>query len=75
MLYKIAHLLREKFGWLWNLIEIFNSMLFAYRYGKKVKAGANLGIRKTFADVGATVADILGAEAPSIGESFKEVIL
>ena len=44
-------------------------------YGKKVKAGANLGIRKTFADVGATVADILGAEAPSIGESFKEVIL
>lgn len=38
MLYKIAHLLREKFGWLWNLIEIFNSMLFAYRYGKKVKA-------------------------------------
>ena len=44
-------------------------------YGKKAKAGANLGIRKTFADVGATVADILGAEAPSIGESFKEVIL
>ena len=44
-------------------------------YGKKVKAGANLGIRKTFADVVATVADILGAEAPSIGESFKEVIL
>ena len=44
-------------------------------YGKKVKAGANLGIRKTFADVGATVADILGAEAPSIGESFNEVIL
>ena len=44
-------------------------------YGKKVKAGANMGIRKTFADVGATVADILGAEAPSIGESFKEVIL
>ena len=44
-------------------------------YGEKVKAGANLGIRKTFADVGATVADILGAEAPSIGESFKEVIL
>lgn len=44
-------------------------------YGKKVKAGANLGIRKTFADVGATVADILGAKAPSIGESFKEVIL
>lgn len=44
-------------------------------YGKKVKAGTDLGIRSTFADIGATVADILGAEKTSIGESFKEVIL
>ena len=44
-------------------------------YGEKVIAGADLGIRKTFADVGATVADILGAEPTSIGDSFKEVIL
>lgn len=44
-------------------------------YGKKIKAGTDLGIRKTFADIGATVADILGAEGTDIGESFKEVIL
>ena len=44
-------------------------------FGKKVKAGADLGIRKTFADIGATVADILSAEPTKIGESFKEVIL
>lgn len=44
-------------------------------YGKKIKAGIDLGIRKTFADIGATVADILGAEGTDIGESFKEVIL
>ena len=44
-------------------------------YGKIVKAGVDLGIRKTFADIGATVADILGAEPTKIGESFKEVIL
>ncbi len=43
-------------------------------YGEKIKSGVDLGIRKTFADVGATVADILGAEPTSIGESFKEVI-
>jgi len=43
-------------------------------YGNKVKAGVNLGIRKSFADVGATAADILGAEPAAIGESFKEVI-
>ena len=44
-------------------------------YGKKVKAGVNLGIRNSFADIGATAADILGAEQTNIGESFKEVIL
>lgn len=37
MLYKIAHILRDKMGWLWNLIEWLNSMLFSMRYGKKVK--------------------------------------
>ncbi|SHH08417.1 phosphopentomutase [Tepidibacter thalassicus] len=44
-------------------------------YGKNVKSGVNLGIRKTFADIGATVADILGATLPKNGESFKSLIL
>ena len=43
--------------------------------GPKVKAGVDLGIRTSFADAGATAADILGAEAPAIGESFKAQIL
>lgn len=37
MLYKIAHVLRDKMGWLWNLIERLNSMLFTMRYGKKLR--------------------------------------
>lgn len=37
MLYAIAHFLRDKMGWLWYLIEIFNSWLFSLRYGKKLK--------------------------------------
>ena len=37
MLYKIAHLLKDKVGWLWNLIERLNSMLFTWRYGKKLR--------------------------------------
>lgn len=36
MLYKIAHILRDKMGWLWNLIEWLNSVLFSIRYGKKI---------------------------------------
>lgn len=37
MLYKIAHILRDKFSWLWNCIEWANSALFSMRYGKKLK--------------------------------------
>ncbi len=37
MLYKIAHFLRDKMGWLWNLIDVLNSCLFSLRYGRKVK--------------------------------------
>ena len=44
-------------------------------YGKSCKKGVDLGIRKSFADVGVTVADILGTKMPVIGESFKEEIL
>lgn len=36
MLYKLAHILRDKMGWLWNLIECFNAMLFSLRYGNKL---------------------------------------
>lgn len=36
MLYKIAHFLRDKFGWLWNIIERVNSLLFSIRYGKRI---------------------------------------
>ncbi|MCQ2548259.1 MAG: phosphopentomutase [Clostridia bacterium] len=39
-------------------------------YGKKIKAGTNIGTRDTFADIGATIADALGAEGTKIGSSF-----
>ncbi|MCC0632022.1 phosphopentomutase [Clostridioides sp. ZZV15-6388] len=40
-------------------------------YGSKVKKGFNLGIKDTFADIGATVADILDVKSPKHGVSFK----
>lgn len=39
-------------------------------YGKQLENNVNLGIRKTFADVGATVADYLECEPVPTGESF-----
>lgn len=39
-------------------------------YGKKVKKGVNLGIRSSFADLGATIAEYLETEPLKYGESF-----
>lgn len=43
-------------------------------YGPKVKPGTNLGTRKTFADVAATIADIFGLK-PGAGTSFLREIM
>ena len=34
MLYKFAHILRDKMPWLWDLIGYINSFLFVLRYGR-----------------------------------------
>ena len=44
-------------------------------YGKNIKSGVNLGIRKSFADVGKTISEILNIEADIKGESFAKLIL
>ena len=37
MLYKIAHILRDKLSWLWYCIKWVNGVLFPLRYGKALK--------------------------------------
>lgn len=44
-------------------------------YGKNVVNGYNLGTRNSFADIGATVADILNVDGPKNGKSFKNEII
>ncbi len=43
--------------------------------GKNVKSGFNLGTRSSFADIGATVADLLNVKMPKHGNSFKNDII
>ena len=43
--------------------------------GDMVKQGVNIGTRKTFSDIAATVADLLDIPSTPHGESFKELIL
>lgn len=44
-------------------------------YGKNVKAGVDLGVRKSFADLGQTISDYLGLGATFEAESFLQDIL
>lgn len=42
MLYKIAHLLRDRFPFIWDFFDIINSYLFSFLYRKRLKALPNL---------------------------------
>lgn len=44
-------------------------------YGKYIKENVNLGTRKTFADISATILDILNMQRLENGESFKKDII
>ncbi len=43
--------------------------------GSRLRAGIDLGTRSTFADLGATIADLLRLPALSAGTSFAPAIL
>lgn len=44
-------------------------------YGKKVRPNVNIGTRRSFADIAATVADLLDLKKPAVGTSFKDLII
>lgn len=44
-------------------------------YGKNARQGVDLGTRKTFADLGATLADNFGVNSTGLGESFLQDIV
>jgi phosphopentomutase len=44
-------------------------------YGKNAKQGVDLGTRRTFADIGATIAENFGVNSTGLGESFLKDIV
>jgi len=44
-------------------------------YGARVARGVNLGIRRSFADLGQTIAEALGSKRLAWGESFLHVVM
>ncbi len=43
--------------------------------GEPVKVGVNIGLRDTFADLAATIAEMLDVEPPPAGKSFASLVL
>ncbi|OGP18694.1 MAG: phosphopentomutase [Deltaproteobacteria bacterium GWA2_55_10] len=43
-------------------------------YGKGIRPGVNLGTRKSFSDLGATISHALGIQIPANGKSFLDLI-
>lgn len=37
MLYALAHIIRDRMGWLWDIVEQINSGLFSMRYGRRLR--------------------------------------
>lgn len=44
-------------------------------YGKALKEGVNLGVRSSFADLAATIAEVLDLQSPKWGTSFVDLLL
>lgn len=44
-------------------------------YGKRIKSGINIGVRKSFSDIGKTILDLLKIENNLYGDSFAKEIL
>ena len=78
MLYKIAHILRDKLPWIWDIIGIINSFLFGLRYGSKMKNIQNIlsHFTKTIDEAGNTLSyriESLGKDnLPMLAKMFAE---
>lgn len=63
MLYKIAHLLRDHCGWIWELAEAANSLAFSIRYASGLKRVPRVLERFNTVDMRVRMADVADAEA------------
>lgn len=43
-------------------------------FGRRIKSGINIGTKESFADIGATIADLLNVAPTAIGKSFRREI-
>lgn len=69
MLYKLAHILRDRFGFIWNMVEWLNSLVFAMMHKKQL---ANVPeILQGFSD-NFTLRPANAADAKPLAKFFEE---
>ena len=66
MLYRIAHILKDKLIWLWNIIEWINSALFSLIYIKRLK-----GFAFSFIPEGYEIVPMMTISAEKMAEFFS----
>lgn len=71
MLYRVAHILRDKFPWIWDAIGLVLSWLFGIRYGKKLEQIPLLLERYSNRDT-FTIHVLSEKDVPALAKMFSE---
>lgn len=71
MLYRVAHILRDKFPWLWDMMGLVLSWLFEVRYGKKL-AQIPLLLEKYSNPNTFTIHVLHEKDVPALARMFRE---
>ena len=71
MLYAIAHFLRDRMPWLWDIVDGINSALFSLRYGRKLAAAEASVFEKYSQESGYTVCRMREVDAEKIADFFS----
>lgn len=70
MLYAIAHFLRDKMPWLWDLVDIVNSVLFKLRFGGKLRAVEAEVLKRYEAESGMRIVSMSDVKTDDLVEFF-----
>lgn len=72
MLYAIAHFLRDRMPWVWDLVDAINSWLFSLRYGRKLRAVEETVLKKYSQETGFKVCRLREVDVARIVEFFAK---
>ncbi|MBQ5713865.1 MAG: transcriptional regulator [Bacteroidaceae bacterium] len=71
MLYALAHFLRDKTPWIWTILDVVNSALFALRYDRKLNALETRIMAKYSENTGYKVCRMRDVSASQLVDFFR----